>query len=177
ATHKFQIFEILIFESFKLNQLESSKDYYSIVLQKCCGEDLRVYLTNNSSKINWTSKIRIATDIANGLKYIHRANIVHHALNPKHILEHDGKFVIIGFSLSVSLNEDSTPDPAEKISDSENIYVDPVRSNINYNNDKSSDIYSLGLVLWEMSSGKIPNMRNKEAPVSSTPIDYKELYE
>ncbi|CAG8714016.1 17294_t:CDS:2, partial [Racocetra fulgida] len=28
-----------------------------------------------------------------------------------------------------------------------------------------------------MSSGKITNMRNKEASVSSTPIDYKELYE
>ncbi|CAG8480159.1 10990_t:CDS:10 [Gigaspora rosea] len=155
---------------------ESSKNYYSIVLQQCYGEDLRVYMKNNSSKMNWTFKIRIATDIANGLKYIHRANIVHHALNPKHILEHDGNFVIIGFSSSVFL-EDSTPDLTEKISDSEEIYVDPVRSNVNYNNDKSSDIYSLGLILWEISSGKIPEKRSNEAPVNSTPIDYKELYE
>lgn len=84
--------------------------------------------------------------------------------------------MIIGFSSSVSL--DHPFDPVEEISDSgDNIYVDPVCFNADYKYDKSSDIYSLGLILWKISSGKIPHKRNKETPVNLTPIDYKELYE
>lgn len=155
---------------------EPSRNYYSIVLQQCYGENLEEYLENNFSKIDWTRKIKIAADISNGLKYIHQANIVHRALCPKNILDHDGTFMIIGFSPSVSL--DYPPDPVEEISGPrDNIYVDPVCSNDDYKYDKSSDIYSLGLILWKISSGKIPHKRNKETLVNLTPIDYKELYE
>ncbi|CAG8602086.1 26385_t:CDS:2, partial [Dentiscutata erythropus] len=62
---------------------EPSKNYYSMVLQQCYGENLRVYLKNNLSKKDWTFKIKIATGIANGLKYIHKANVVHRALKNK----------------------------------------------------------------------------------------------
>jgi serine/threonine protein kinase len=49
--------------------------------------------------------------------------------------------------------------------------------NIGYKYNKSSDIYSLGLILWEISSGKTPRERNKEALVNLIPVDYNELYE
>jgi two-component system cell cycle response regulator len=85
--------------------------------------------------------------------------------------------MIIGFNQSVSLDHLSDL-ILEETSDPENdIYVDPVCSNADYKYDKSSDIYSLGLIMRQISSGKIPHERNKETPVNSTPIDYIELYE
>ncbi|PKY32381.1 kinase-like protein [Rhizophagus irregularis] len=149
--------------------------------QQCYGENLKDYLENknNIEKMDWTLKIKIAADISNGLvEYIHKANIVHRVLCPKYILDHDGTFVIIGFNQSVSLDHLFELDDLKEISDpGDNIYVDPMCSNADYKYDKSSDIYSLGLILWQISSGKIPHEKNKEIPVNSTPIDYIELYE
>lgn len=86
--------------------------------------------------------------------------------------------MIIGFNQSVSLDHLSELDDLKEISDpGDDIYVDPMCSNADYKYDKSSDIYSLGLILWQISSGKIPHEKNKEIPVNSTPIDYIELYE
>ncbi|POG63174.1 hypothetical protein GLOIN_2v1688929, partial [Rhizophagus irregularis DAOM 181602=DAOM 197198] len=62
---------------------------------------------------------------------------------------------------------------------------------INYKKDKKSDIYSLGVLLWEISSGHPPflgysrlllgshisyqNLREK--PIEGTPLKYQQLYE
>ncbi|PKY51042.1 kinase-like protein [Rhizophagus irregularis] len=133
----------------------------------------------NKNVMRFYGVTKAADHISNGLvEYIHKANIVHRVLCPKYILDHDGTFVIIGFNQSVSLDHLSELDDLKEISDpGDNIYVDPMCSNADYKYDKSSDIYSLGLILWQISSGKIPHKKNKEIPVNSTPIDYIELYE
>jgi serine/threonine protein kinase len=59
-----------------------------------------------------------------------------------------------------------------------------------YKANKKSDIYSVGVLLWEVSSGKIPfesysddfqlisEIQNgkRESPISDTPIDYIDVY-
>ncbi|RIB07304.1 kinase-like domain-containing protein [Gigaspora rosea] len=58
-----------------------------------------------------------------------------------------------------------------------------------YKRDKRSDIYSLGVIFWEISSGKPPFERHshldvivkimkkeRELPVQNTPVLYKKLY-
>ncbi|RIB28082.1 hypothetical protein C2G38_2137494 [Gigaspora rosea] len=142
----------------------------------------------------WPYKQRIATEIATGMKFIHAANIVHCDLNSKNIMHQDGKFMIIDFSSSMSLENQSKP--TLKIAEENVAYVDPKFFNptlkdIKY--DKSSDIYSLGVIFWEISSGRPPfsdqpelkdtknlktllTLKNRENPINLTPVDYKELY-
>ncbi|CAB5199781.1 unnamed protein product [Rhizophagus irregularis] len=62
---------------------------------------------------------------------------------------------------------------------------------INYKKDKKSDIYSLGVLLWEISSGRLPfpgYSRNvlgshisylnlRENPIDGTPLVYQQLYQ
>ncbi|PKY56329.1 GGDEF-domain-containing protein [Rhizophagus irregularis] len=121
------------------------------------------------------------------IKYIHESDenkyykkLIREVMNLKDIDQNKNVMrfygITRGFSPSVSL--DYPPDPVEEISDPEDdIYVDSVCPNADYKYNKSSDIYSLGLILWKISSGKIPQKKNKETSVNSTPIDYKELYE
>ena len=73
-------------------------------------------------------------------------------------------------------------------------YIDPKRfSNQNYKINKKSDVYSIGILLWEISSGKPPfyiednkvydiclaiNILQglREQPILNTPEDYIKIY-
>ena len=69
-------------------------------------------------------------------------------------------------------------------------YIDPkLLEDYSYQYNKKSDIYSLGVLMWELSSGKPPFIGEndnilrhrligglREEPVSDTPIEYCELY-
>ncbi|RHZ83712.1 hypothetical protein Glove_88g34 [Diversispora epigaea] len=84
-------------------------------------------------KLIWF-KIRIT----NGLCYIHKANIVHRDL-------------ILGISKSLDINSNSFAGGMYAYSDPEYL-----RNSIKYKRDKASDIYSLGVLFWELSSGRPP---------------------
>ncbi|KAF0489003.1 GGDEF domain-containing protein [Gigaspora margarita] len=171
---------------------EPSKQFHSMVLQYYFGKNLREHL--KEIKGDWSYKQRMATEIATGMKFIHAANIVHCDLNSKNIMHQDGKLIIIDFSSSMSLENQS--EPTLKIAEENVAYVDPKFFNPMLNDnkyDKSSDIYSLGVIFWEISSGRPPfsnkpelkdtkklktflALENRENAINLTPVDYKELY-
>ena len=65
-------------------------------------------------------------------------------------------------------------------------YSDPryLRNLLLYKRSKASDIYSLGVLLWEISSGRPPNLEitkiikngEREVPIKGTPEDYIIIY-
>jgi serine/threonine protein kinase len=72
-------------------------------------------------------------------------------------------------------------------------YIEPqVYKNINYVRDKKSDIYSLGVLFWEITSGHPPFFNrdgqsivvlchhigggHREEPIEGTPLEYQQLY-
>ncbi|RIB20799.1 kinase-like domain-containing protein [Gigaspora rosea] len=168
---------------------DPSKNFYSLVLRYCGNKNLSDHL-KEAPKKDWSNKIKMAKDIANGLNYIHSENIILYNLNSKNIMIDNDKLVISDFSLAVSLDSQKKP-TAIKITEKNVAYVDP--KNFTHANmaNKSYDIYSLGVILWELSSGRPPFSKNKlnieelkrsielgkrELPVNLTPVDYKELY-
>ncbi|KAF0488388.1 kinase-like protein [Gigaspora margarita] len=134
-------------------------------------------------------KIKISIDIACGLGYLHENDIIHRDLNTKSILINNEKAQISN-PVFLELNLDSS----SSISLQEGMigFTDPeLLKDLNLQFTKSSDVYSLGMVMWSITSERLPfenytnqttlvnsivsqNMR--EDPIKDTPQEYVELY-
>ncbi|RIB28060.1 kinase-like domain-containing protein [Gigaspora rosea] len=167
---------------------------FMIILQFANDGNLRDYLKQRHEKglykILWTELMQIAIGIAIGLAYLHKKNIVHRDLHSKNILINDGKVLIADFGIAKQLNDSISLSSSSGIMGMP-AYIDPqyFQSGANFKLDKQSDIYSLGVLFWELTSGAPPfnnlpaeaiildiinNKREKIIP--NTPLDYVCLY-
>ncbi|KAF0407565.1 kinase-like protein [Gigaspora margarita] len=122
---------------------DPTTETYHMVLQYANNGDLRSYLRDHFSELDWPIKIKMAKEISSGINCLHNANIIHRDLHDKNILR-----------------------------------------------ENPSDIYSLGVLFWELSSGVLPFINvsdrvnitfdvisgKREAPINGTPIDFMNLY-
>ncbi|CAG8814618.1 7266_t:CDS:2, partial [Gigaspora margarita] len=61
----------------RFNEITKATEKFFVVLQFANNGNLRSYLLNHFSKLNWPTIIKMAKDISNGIKCLHKANIVH----------------------------------------------------------------------------------------------------
>ncbi|RHZ73862.1 hypothetical protein Glove_228g76 [Diversispora epigaea] len=161
--------------------LDPSTETYYLVLQYAKDGDLRTYLRDNFNTLDWKIKIQMAKDITDGLHCIHEENIVHRDLHSKNILVHEGSLLITDLGLSQSLDTNSNSFKGGMLAYSDPVYL---RNQFSYKRSKASDIYSLGVLLWEISSGRPPNLEitkiiingERERPINGTPEDYIIIY-
>jgi serine/threonine protein kinase len=148
--------------------------------------DLRTYLKQNHNKLTWEERIQIAHYLIYALYRIHNEDAIHRDLHSGNILynHYDQRFFIsdLGFC-----------GPADKP-------LNSIYGNLPYiapeiitgkKTTFASDIYSVGILMWEISSGQPPfikyehnydlamkivnGMRPKVVP--GTPLEYKKLME
>lgn len=164
-------------------------EHYVLILQFANEGNLREYLRKNFKELKWTDKYRIGKEISQGLLFLHNNNIVHRDLHSKNILVHERKMMIADFGLSQNINDDVQT--SNRSIHGMPAYIDPqCFRNSSYIRDKKSDIYSLGVIFWEISSGRPPFQSftsreaivihifrgSREIPVEDTPQKYLELY-
>ncbi|KAF0498871.1 kinase-like protein [Gigaspora margarita] len=155
---------------------KDSHDQPFFIFEYANNGTLREYLAKNYSELSWNDKSRIALEISDGLRFMHRNNIIHRDLHIKNVLIHDGTPKIANFGPSLSSDSIAYMDPEYFLNDQ-------------YKRTMKSDVYSFGVMLWEISSGKEPfkNLESQEVrshilkgereiPVEGTPPEYIELY-
>ncbi|CAB4426327.1 unnamed protein product [Rhizophagus irregularis] len=149
--------------------------------------NLRDYLKNKFSTLQWDTKLQMALDITRGLMWLHSYDVIHGNLHARNVLVNNG----IAMMTDIRVLKQEIEVTFEKI-----VYVEPqYLRNPSYELDIKSDIYSLGILLWELSSGRPPfsdytqkvldlaHIRNKllngvrEKPVANTPSKYLQLYQ
>ncbi|RIB26918.1 kinase-like domain-containing protein [Gigaspora rosea] len=144
---------------------------YNMILEYAEEGNLHEYLETNFTKLQWTDKFRIAYEISCGLAFEKYFNSLRTNQNS---------------SRSKVLNEMSTSSNRLGML----AYIEPDRfMTEDFKLNKKSDIYSLGIILWEISSGRPPLQffdqtqlclhvfkEKREPPIEGTPSQYVELY-
>ena len=131
----------------------SPKESY-IAMEYLEGQDLKKLL-QRKNKLEVDEAINIAKEICRGLIDIHEADVVHRDLKPSNVLfDKNNTVKLIDFGISVG--EDTTRvTQTNKLVGSVQ-YVAPELVAKSHQPSPQSDIYSLGIMLYEMLSGHLP---------------------
>ncbi|RHZ76404.1 hypothetical protein Glove_198g122 [Diversispora epigaea] len=169
---------------------QANTNNYMIILDYVNEGSLRQYLKTNFQKMDWNVKLNLAKQIANVLMFLHSNDIIYEKLNSENILVHNGiiKFNVFGLTKIISNSLNFLPNNLGPIQ-----YVDPQYLKLfsTIGKIKSSNIFGLGIILWEISSGNPPFEKEsssnvdllnniakgkREMTIPKTPHKYKEIY-
>jgi serine/threonine protein kinase/tetratricopeptide (TPR) repeat protein len=117
------------------------------------GENLSE-LIQTSGSLTLATCLQVAVQICRALRMAHEKGIVHRDLKPQNIMiDSTGKVYVTDFGLAESLSEPKAG-PSGKISGTPE-YFSPEQAR-GEEPDQRSDIYSLGIILYEMATGRTP---------------------
>ncbi len=111
-------------------------------------------IIEDEAPMDYRKVIDISKQVASALKVAHKNKIIHRDVKPHNIMiTNDGIVKLADFGIARAVN-DATLSTGSKIVGSVH-YFSPEQARGNYV-DERSDIYSLGIVMYEMLTGKVP---------------------
>ena len=139
-----------------------SDDVEYIVMELVDGITLKQYLQKTGA-LSAGEVLSFTTQIAKALDHAHNKGIIHRDIKPQNImLFKDGMIKVADFGIASLQNdiEDSSDETVGSVH-----YIAPEQAR-GAAPDARSDIYSLGIVMYEMLTGKLPYVGNSEAEVA-----------
>jgi eukaryotic-like serine/threonine-protein kinase len=130
------------------------------------GESLRVRLSSGAP-VSVGQAINILRDIARALAYAHAEGVVHRDIKPENILLSGGTAVVTDFGIAKALSVSRESGDSGPVADLGTLtqvgtslgtpaYMAPEQAAADPNVDHRADIYALGVVAYEMFSGRVP---------------------
>lgn len=139
-----------------------SDDLDYIVMELIDGITLKQYMQKKGAPLNWREALHFITQIMRGLSHAHSRGIIHRDIKPHNIMVlRDGSVKVADFGIArlTSANQSSlTQEALGSVH-----YISPEQARGSHI-DARSDIYSAGVVLYEMTTGRLPF--EGESPVS-----------
>ncbi len=134
---------------------------YYITMEYVTGEDLKSFI-RRIGQLPVGKAISIAKQVAEGLTEAHRQGVIHRDLKPRNvIIDREGNAKIMDFGIARSLKSEGMTEKGIMVGTPE--YMSPEQTE-SRDVDQRSDIYSLGILLFEMLTGRIPFQG--ETPIS-----------
>lgn len=128
-------------------------DIYYIVMEYVEGKTLKHHITDKGP-LDMSQALDVAMQIAEGLRHAHRHGVVHRDIKPHNILlTRDGQAKVADFGIARATTS-STLTQSGSLMGSVH-YLSPEQARGGFTNERS-DIYSLGVVLYEMITGQVP---------------------
>ena len=134
---------------------------YYIVMELIQGKTLKEIIEEDGA-LPWKWSINIAIQIASALEMAHRNNIIHRDIKPHNIIiTEDGVAKVTDFGIAKAVSNSTITAFGTTIGSVH--YFSPEHARGGFT-DAKSDLYSLGVVLYEMLTGRVPF--DADTPVS-----------
>ena len=151
---------------------------YYIVMELIKGKTLKEIITEERGPLPWKWSVNIVIQIASALEMAHKNNIVHRDIKPHNIIiTEDGVAKVTDFGIAKAVSNSTITAFGTTIGSVH--YFSPEHARGGFT-DAKSDLYSLGVVMYEMLTGKVPF--DADTPVSvalkhmqEMPVEPKEL--
>lgn len=124
---------------------------YYIVMEYVEGITLKDYI-QKKGRLNYKEALSIAIQVSRGIQAAHAKNIIHRDIKPQNIIiSNDGKVKVTDFGIARAATSNTIhSDVMGSVH-----YASPEQARNGYVSARS-DIYSLGIVMYEMVTGKVP---------------------
>ncbi len=133
--------------------LNEEKGMHYITMEYVHGEDLK-RLIRKMGQMSAGQAISLAKQVCAGLTEAHKLGVVHRDLKPQNIMvDEEGKPRIMDFGIARSLKGKGMTGAGVMIGTPEYMSPEQVEGK---DVDQRSDIYSLGVILYEMVTGRVP---------------------
>lgn len=137
--------------------------FHYIIMEYVSGCTLKEYIQHHGDQVTVQEAVKITVAIAEGLEHAHMMGIVHCDVKPHNILITDsGRVKVTDFGIARAINSATTMMYTNSVMGSAH-YISPEQASGKSVN-VSTDIYSLGVVLYELLTGEVPF--RGETPVS-----------
>ncbi len=142
--------------------------FFYLLMEYVDGVNLRQLLT--SHKLTPEQALAIVPPLCDALQYAHDRGIVHRDIKPENLLmDRDGRVKVADFGLAKMLGADAVPDEKPVGTPS---YMAPEQTTDLAHVDNRADIYSLGVVFYEMLTGELPGQQ-LQPPSRKVQIDVR----
>jgi serine/threonine protein kinase/Flp pilus assembly protein TadD len=137
----------------RMYELMEEGGRHFITMEYVPGQDLRA-LTRQTGQLSIGKAVSIAIQVCEGLTEAHRVGVIHRDLKPSNIIiDRQGNARIMDFGIARSVHTKSLTGEGTIIGTPEYMSPEQVEGK---EVDPRSDIYSLGIVLYEMVTGRVP---------------------
>jgi TolB-like protein/tetratricopeptide (TPR) repeat protein/predicted Ser/Thr protein kinase len=137
----------------RMYELMEEKGTHFITMEYVPGQDLRG-LIRQTGQLTVGTAVSIAKQVCEGLTEAHRLGVIHRDLKPQNIMiDKEGNSRIMDFGIARSLKEKGITGAGVMVGTPEYMSPEQVESK---EVDQRSDIYSLGVILYEMVTGRVP---------------------
>ena len=134
---------------------------YYIVMELIQGKTLKEIITEDGA-LPWKWSVNVAIQIASALETAHRNNIIHRDIKPHNIIiTEDGVAKVTDFGIAKAVSNSTITAFGTTIGSVH--YFSPEHARGGFT-DAKSDLYSLGVVMYEMLTGRVPF--DADTPVS-----------
>ena len=132
--------------------VDGSQHY--IVMELIKGKTLKEIVIEEKGPLPWKWSVNIAIQIASALEIAHKNNIVHRDIKPHNIIiTEEGVAKVTDFGIAKAVSNSTITAFGSTIGSVH--YFSPEHARGGFT-DAKSDLYSLGVVMYEMLTGKVP---------------------
>ena len=138
--------------------------YYTMPFVR--GESLRASMSR--ANLSRDDELGVLADVAKALRYAHAEGVIHRDIKPENVLMSSGSAVVVDFGIAKAISASRTQAPGGTLttvgtSIGTPAYMSPEQAAADPDVDHRSDIYSWGVMAYELLAGKHP-FEGKKTP-------------